>query len=351
MHHWKAALLAAALVGAPAMAQVADLNVVIADGGSSAPLSIISPFTTNGPGTFAITVGNTGPATSGTITVNATLPDNVQVAAIDPTCTGGGGFPCTLAPLANGASITLNFQLAWSAPLGADGGVALPATCPTNMDFSATVSSTTTDPTTTDNTVTITGVTVPMADLTGTASGPAGALPDGGVDGAEPLPGATVTFKGSITNNGPCALPAGALNIDASSADTATAGLTFVSGTGDCTPWVVSTPPAATDGTCTLGSSLAAGSTANFSVSQSIQPLAPKDAGGDSIIQSAVVFNYLILYGGNPAQQGDNEAPVFTTLVKGPASSCAVAGEGVTAVPFLFSAIGLALWMRRRRSR
>ena len=91
---------------------------------------------------------------------------------------------------------------------------------------------------------------------------------------------------------------------------------------------------------------------ANFSVSQSIQPLAPKDAGGDSIIQSAAVFNYLILYGGNPAiGAGDNEAPVFTTLVKGPASSCAVAGEGVTAVPFLFSAIGLALWMRRRRSR
>jgi hypothetical protein len=64
------------------------------------------------------------------------------------------------------------------------------------------------------------------------------------------------------------------------------------------------------------------------------------------------VFNYVFAYAGNPAVVAtDNEAPAFTTLVKGPASSCAVAGEGVTAVPFLFSAIGVALWMRRRRSR
>jgi uncharacterized repeat protein (TIGR01451 family) len=353
MHHWKAALLAAVLVGAPALAQTADLAVVL-DGGATPALTIGNTANPGPPGTFTVTVSNAGPNTSGDITVNAALPDNTSVTAIDPTCVtaaDSGTFPCTLSPLANGGSVTFGFQVAWAVP------VPLPTTCPTNLDLGATVSSTTTDPNAGNNTSTVAGITVPVADLTGTASGPAMPLPDGGATGTLPLPGATLAFTGSVTNNGPCAVPAGGLTLDGSFVDTflnanGAFGLTFVSGSGDCSTWSVSTPPAPTDGVCTDSNSVASGQTINFSVQEQIQPLAPASAGGNSIIQSAVTFQYLIQYAGNPAvNSGDVEAPSSVTLVKGPASSCAVAGEGVTAVPFLFSAIGVALWMRRRRSR
>ncbi len=334
----------------PVTAQVADLSVRVGafDGGASPQLSI------GGSGLFGVTVTNTGPGTASNVQVNAVLPTGTKFVrdpdAPDggrPRCDNpdGGGLPCTIRDgLASGANAKFTFKLSWPAP------DVLPAVCPTNLSLAATVSATETDPNPANNTSTLADVTVPLADVTGTASGPATPLSDGGQPTDLLLPGATATYQGTVTNNGPCAVPADSLNLDTSPG----AGLEFVSGAGDCTPWM--------DGACVLSTVLPVGKTITFTASEKVLELTggavipdggTAKTGKESIIQSAVVFNYNIEYGGNPGiRAGDNLSPATTSLVKGPAnaSSCsAVGGEGLAALPLLLS--GLALWLRRRSSR
>ena len=328
-------LLAASLAAGTSVAQSADLTVRVGafDGGSNPSLAV------NGaPKAFGVTVTNLGPDVATNVRVTATPPFGGTVSVpstsscLKPGADAGASYTCSLASLA----VNESAQFTWSvAVVGPD---APPATCPTDTGLGASVTATETDPVTTNNSNTLADIAPPLAFLSATAESPAPNVKDGGVPPKRVKPGETVALKGTITNDGPCAVPADSLTIDSSFDNTLSAGLEFVSGGGGCTDWSTSMPADTADGVCTVGTSLAPGASLDFTVNQKILPLS--DAGGDSIIQTAAQWNYVVDYAGNPVEA----SPTAEIIVAGHTNSCAVAGGGL-GLPLLL------LLLARRRSR
>jgi uncharacterized repeat protein (TIGR01451 family) len=355
------AVLAAAAVLAvsPALAQTADLSLAItktpkalADGGVKAYIGAIGST-----GKYVYSVSNAGPDTATDVTVATALPDTVEVTKIvsaladggavatwTPTDTGwesaledGGtlevtGTPVVFPSLAASESGTVTFSVAWAPSK-------LPTTCNTHLDLTATAGSAVTDPASDNNAVTLSGVTVPIADLTAT------------LEFADPktlrLPASNVEFTGTVTNAGPCAVPAGELTLDASLDDTASFGVIFVSGAGACTEWNVAGGDSA-DGVCSVPADVAAGSTISFTFIEKIADLADSDNGGQNIIQSASDVSFNADYDGNPLLvDGDNTSPVVTVLVKGPGTACSMTGGPLSVLALL----GYGVMARRRKSK
>ena len=356
------AVLASALMLAagPALAQDADLSLAatstphkLSDGGV---VGTIGPIGSSGKYTYTVT--NAGPNDATDVVMATTLPETTEITAIvskaadggtvyswTPTDTGweatlvdGGtveatGNPVLFPTLAASESGTVTVSLLWSPS-------ELPATCNTAFDLTATVSSAATDATPENNAVTLTDVTIPIADLTGT------------LEFANPktlrMPGDNVEFNGTITNNGPCPVAAGELQIDASVDNTSSFGISFVSGgtTGACTDWPVAGD--SSDGVCSVPTAVAAGTTISFSFTEKISALPDSNSGGDNIIQSASDVSYNVNYDGNPALlDGDNISPVVTVLVKGPATACSMTGGPISVLGLL----GYGLMLRRKKSK
>jgi len=323
------ALVAASAMGAgPAFAQLS----VTLDGGA---LTLAGA-----DGVYDVKVQNAGATAAANVVVSATLPTDVSVTKLSAACVGpvgadGGpqpGFPCTIASVAAGGTSEFTVNLNWAGP------ATPPTACNTALDLTVSV-----PPGTGSATATLPGLTMPYATLSMTdPTGPAFPPGDGGTPADRPVPGGAVTYKSTLTNGGPCQVGANLLTIDASpdTGNNAISGLIFTSGAGDCSTWA--------DGVCTYQSALANAGTVAISVSYTIAPLS--DAGGDSIIQSASFFQYAVQYGGNIGATAAPAAGPVTTLVKGPASSCAATGGfGFSSLAFLAASFGLVLALRRRR--
>ncbi len=332
-------LLSAALLGAPAFAQSADVSVRVGafDGGSSPSLSAGGRARS-----YGVTVTNLGPDPATDIRVTATppggggeveVPDDSDCAA--PAADAGASYTCSLPTLAAGESARFTWTVSWAPPDEP------PATCPTQTGLSATVTATESDPASANNSSTLPDLVPPLAYLSATAESPAPPSTDGGNPEKRVNAGESITLKGSITNLGPCAVPADSITIDSSLDNTGSFGLQFEKGAGGCTDWSVSMPRDTADGICTVPTALAANEKVEFTVTQIVKELGGgKDAGGDSIVQSAAVWDYVVDYPGNPLPT----EPSTTIIIAGPTNACSVTGGGL--------GLGLALLLlaRRRRS-
>jgi uncharacterized repeat protein (TIGR01451 family) len=155
---------------------------------------------------YTVIVSNTGPSdAAGVSLADATPPGLTFVSATAPCASG---FPCAIDTIKAGASVIVT--VTYAVPVSYAG--------PDPIVNTATVNATTADPNNANNTATASSpVTVPIADLSVTKTGPASAIP-----------GTTISYTLTVANAGPN---------DASGvtlADPTPAGLTFTSATAPC---------------------------------------------------------------------------------------------------------------------
>lgn len=331
-------LLAAVALALPAFAQ-SDVTVRVGafDGGAS-PSLVAGGKAAN----FGVTVTNLGPDPATNVRVTATPPGgggSVTVpatsACVAPSPDAGVTYTCALPLLGVGETAQFLWSVRWLPPDEP------PATCP-SPNLAASVTATEVDPVMANNSSTLADIVPPLAYLSASAESPAPPSTDGGVPAKRVNVGDPIQLKGSITNDGPCAVPADSLTIDSSFDNTGSAGLEFVKGEGGCADWSTTMPYDTADGVCTVATALMPMGQVDFTVTQKVLAVGGgRDGGGDSIIQTAAVWNYVVDYSGNPLEA----APAVTIMVAGPtASSCSVAGGGL-AVAFA----ALLLVRRRRR--
>jgi uncharacterized repeat protein (TIGR01451 family)/fimbrial isopeptide formation D2 family protein len=168
----------------------------------SGPATIVAGQTIS----YTIVVTNDGPSDSTAVVVSDPTPTGLVFVSNVGAC--ASAFPCALGTLAPGATRTIT--AAYQVPPG--------YTTPNPVLNTASVSATTGDSKPTNNTATVaTTLGSPLADLSILKSGP-----------ATVVPGDTVTFSMTVTNNGPSTATG------VSVADPTPIGLTFVANTGDC---------------------------------------------------------------------------------------------------------------------
>ncbi len=214
-----ALLLTGLAAAAPALAQSADLSLAFATANSSANFGASV--------TYSLNVTNAGADAAAAVTVSGTLPVGAKVTGVTG-CTPASGtalpvvyFPCAITgTVASGATKNVKVTVAYAFP-----DPALDTCPPTGVPYfgavTFTAASTTTDPDDTNNTVTrAPNLTKPLADLEVAVTGPASISRGGG----------TYEFAYTVTNHGPCAVPAVEVAVD----DSVATGFTWVSATGIC---------------------------------------------------------------------------------------------------------------------
>lgn len=214
-----ALLLTGLAAAAPALAQSADLSLAFATANSSANFGASV--------TYSLNVTNAGADAAAAVTVSGTLPVGAKVTGVTG-CTPASGtalpvvyFPCAITgTVASGATKNVKVTVAYAFP-----DPALDTCPPTGVPYfgavTFTAASTTTDPDTANNTVTrAPNLTKPLADLEVAVTGPASISRGGG----------TYTYNYTVTNHGPCAVPAVEVAVD----DSVATGFTWVSATGIC---------------------------------------------------------------------------------------------------------------------
>ncbi len=244
----------------------------------SEPLTRVADLTLTelGPGrvergaplSFTFTVTNAGPSDAA-VTLTDPTPAGLTFATADAPC--AGGFPCNLGTIAAGA--TLTFTATWTVPAAYAG--------PDPIVNVASVQSDASDPHPADDTArSATAVArAPQADLGITKTAPAVASV-----------GSTVTYRLTVTNNGPDDAQGVAL------AESFPAGLSFVSATAPC--------QAGFD--CALGT-LNAGASRSVDVTLSI----PAGYSGPSLIVNSASVTATTA---DPTP-GNNAANAITSLV------------------------------------
>jgi uncharacterized repeat protein (TIGR01451 family) len=218
-----ALLTLSALLGAgalPAMGQTAaqadlQLGFSVVDGEvTTAPAAVAYGGTVS----YTLTVTNAGPSRAPNVQIAATVPAGTKVDSATG-CTLGADvdgnpvFPCTIGEIVDGDSVDVELTFAVPFPKPT------PTTCttPTLGAFAFTVASVAsagppavvaaTDPNAANNTVNVAAGTTtirPFADLAVALS----------VDPDSAQPGQTVTYRGNVTNNGPCDVTGVRVNLD-----------------------------------------------------------------------------------------------------------------------------------------
>ncbi len=218
-----------------ALEAVADLSI------TKTPVS--SPFVAGSPASWTVTVTNAGPSTATGVSVSDTLPSTGFTGATATTTAGtcASATACTLSPITPGGSATITVS-----------GTVSPAFTAATMSNTATVSSPVTDPDLADRTATSTVPVAPVANLSIVK-----------VALNEPfVPGQPVSWRLSITNNG----PSNAAGVTV--ADTLPAGSTITTATassGTCTG------AGSSNLTCNLGT-LNAGVTRTVTIVAALPP-------------------------------------------------------------------------------
>jgi len=331
-----APMLAVLALAAPAFAQN-DIAVRVGafDGGMSPSLAA------NGPARdFGFTVTNMGAAMATDVRVTVTPPGGggaVEVPDTSPCVAAGEMDPhtCAIPAMAPGEVVQFTLPVSWAPPEDP------PMTCP-SANLSVAVAAAEPDPVMTNNSSTLADVVPPLAYLEAEAESPAPPSTDGGIPEKRVAVGENIALKGKVTNLGPCTVPADSITIDSSFDGTGSFGIEFVKGEGGCPDWTTTMPHDSADGVCTVPTALMKDGTVDFTVTQKVLDVGGgRDGGGDSIIQSAAVWNYVVAYDGNPLET----APAATIIVAGPTgSSCSVTGGGLAV-----ALAALALVRRRRR--
>lgn len=181
--------------GTTTIAQQADLGVTI-----SGPASTVAGSTIS----YTITVTNNGPSNVTNINVADPAPAGTAFVSNSGACTGA--FPCTIAALNSGQSVTISATFAVAASFAGS----------TLTNAVAVSSPSAADPAPGNDSAQSTAVVAHNADL-------------GIAITAPPTAGATVAFTVTVTNNG----PSDAAGVTVSHAPSA--GLTFASNSGACT--------------------------------------------------------------------------------------------------------------------
>jgi len=218
--------------------------------------------------TYTFTVANAGPSDAA-VTLTDPTPPGLAFAAADSPC--AAGFPCNLGTIAAGASLT--FTATWTVPAAYAG--------PDPIVNVAAVQSDASDPHPADDTArSATAVArAPQADLAVAKTAPAVASV-----------GSTVTYRLTVTNNGPDDAQGVVLS------ESVPAGLSFVAATAPCQ----------TGFDCALGT-LNAGASRAVDVTLSI----PAGYSGPSLIVNTASVNATTA---DPAT-GNNTANAITSLV------------------------------------
>ncbi|GAB4184804.1 MAG: hypothetical protein Tsb002_08100 [Wenzhouxiangellaceae bacterium] len=206
---------------------LADLTVTKTGPGSILPGEVI---------TYAITVSNLGPSEATSLVIQDPTPLGTVFDSATAPC--AGGFPCAVASLAAGDSISFNVSFVVNSPYdGAD-----------PLQNTVAVSASTPDPDVSNNSATSTSTVggLAEADLRIIKSGPPSAAA-----------GSTVTFDLLIENLGPTDASAVTLQ------DSTPAGATFVSASNGCTEIELN------GGTCLIGD-LAAGASVTVSITYNV---------------------------------------------------------------------------------
>jgi uncharacterized repeat protein (TIGR01451 family) len=223
----------------------ADLFVTKTDG--------VNTVAAGGSVTYTITASNAGPSNASGATVSDTFP---AVLTATWTCVGAGGGTCTASGSGN-ISDTVN--------LPAGGSVTYTASATLSAAATGTLSNTATgsppggvsDPNLANNSATDTDTISPQADLAITKTAPSNADP--GVD---------ISYTLDLTNSGPSEASSVAL------VDPVPGSTTFVSVSQTAGPsGVITSPPVGAAGDVTVTyASLAAGSTASFTIVVHVDP-------------------------------------------------------------------------------
>lgn len=267
------------------------------------------PVSPDGNITYTVTVGNSGPDTAPSVTLNAFGSNNLRfVSASVPAgwnCTlpsagaQTAGFSCTLpGGMVSGDSDVLTFVL--------QADDALIGNADTNILFGFSVNSTITDPDNTDNSETEgTAYDVANANLGVTAS-----------DAPDPVAaGSNITYTGSVTNAGPDTATSVTLTIPLST------GVLFQSITGP-SGFACATPAAGANGTvtCTIASFPSAANEA-FTLVTQVNP--SLNNGPDGIIQQ----QFTITSNTNDPTPANNSLQVDTAYTTPDADLVATNGD------------------------
>lgn len=336
------AVIGATLLSVVAGAGTASAQTVYPGGGNATltfdvttPKSIVF----GGTAAYTIKITNTGPDLASAVKLaSVTLPaapdgiSTLNVSAVTgctpEDATGKVLFPCDVAAIVNTPDpLIVKVTVKWVAPTDADGNVILPTTCPSATAAMGDVGF---DFTTTTNPATF-PVTGPGAAIAVDQFTDVGIAIDGPVNGAV---GQTITYTGTVTNNGPCP----AANVVVSPVLSSPVSLlAFQSGTGP----ICTTADEISGGACNTVVTMAPGEKVTFTNTYKIASLP------DSVTQTTIPIEYDVATD-TADVNSSNDAATSGIRVGKEGGGCSSGGPGgLLAVALMAAAVFAA---RRRRT-